>query len=386
MSKRDLYEVLGVTKSATAEEIKKSYRQMALKYHPDKNPGNKDAEEKFKEAASAYEVLSDTNKRAKYDRFGHQGVGGNGGGGGGYSGNMNMEDIFENFGDVFGGQHPFESFFGGGGRGGQQRFVRKGSNLRVKVKLTLQEVANGVEKKIRVTKFVPCTSCTGTGAEKGSSFHSCQTCNGTGQVRRVTNTILGQMQTSSTCHVCSGEGQTITVKCKSCHGSGVVRGEEVITIKIPAGVGEGMQLTMSGKGNAAERGGINGDLLIAIEEEAHEELQRDGNNLHYDLFLSFPDASLGTQADIPTVEGKARIKIEPGTQSGKLVRLKGKGLPDVNGYGRGDLLVSINVWSPQRLSKEETALLEKLRDSENFKPNPNRKDKNFFERMKEYFQ
>ena len=380
MAQRDYYEVLGVQKNASAEEIKKAYRQMALKYHPDKNPGNKESEEKFKEAASAYDVLGDQEKRNKYDRFGHQGVGSNSGGG--FHG-MDMDDIFQNFGDVFGGAHPFESFFGG--RQSNQRYVRKGSNLRIKVKLNLQEIANGVEKKIRVTKFIPCSSCTGSGAEKGSSFHSCTTCQGTGQVRRVTNTILGQMQTSSTCPSCSGEGQTITVKCKSCHGSGVVRGEEVISINIPAGVGEGMQLTMNGKGNAAERGGINGDLLIAIEETPDENLQREGNNLLYDLYLSFIDASLGTQSDIPTVDGKARIKIEPGTQSGRLVRLKGKGLPDVNGYSRGDLLVSINVWTPQKLSKEESALLEKLRDSENFKPHPDKKDKNFFERMREYF-
>ncbi len=383
MAQRDYYEVLGVSKSATQDEIKKSYRQMALKYHPDKNPGNKEAEDKFKEAATAYEVLSNTEKRAKYDRFGHQATSAAGGGGSFH--NMDMDDIFQNFGDVFGGAHPFESFFGGGRRG-NQRQVRRGSNLRIKVKLNLKEIAEGVEKKIRVTKFVPCTGCTGSGAEKGSSFHSCSTCNGSGQVRRVTNTILGQMQTSSTCPSCGGEGQTITIKCKSCHGSGVVRGEEVISINIPAGVGEGMQLTVSGKGNAAERGGMNGDLLIAIEEEAHEFLQRDGINLLFDLYLNFIDAALGTQCEIPTVDGKARIKIDAGTQSGKLVRLKGKGLPEVNGYGKGDLLVSINVWTPQKLNKEEIAMLEKFRTSENFKPNPDKKDKNFFERMKEYFQ
>lgn len=382
MSKRDYYEVLGVQKTASEAEIKKAYRQMALKFHPDKNPGNKEAEDKFKEAASAYEVLSNAEKRKRYDQFGHQGVG-SAAGGGGYD--MNMDDIFSHFGDVFGGAHPFESFFGGGGGRGRTRHVNRGSNLRIKVKLTLQEIANGVEKKIKVSKFVACKSCTGTGADKGSSFHTCPTCNGTGQVRRVTNTILGQMQTASTCPYCHGEGQTVTIKCKECHGSGLTKGEEVITMKIPAGVGEGMQLTMSGKGNAAERGGIPGDLLIVIEEMEDEHLKRDGNHLLYDAYISFVDATLGTNIDIPTVDGKARIKIDPGTQAGKMLRLKNKGLPDINGYGRGDLLVNISVWTPQRLSSEEKSTLERLRNSENFKPNPDKKDKNFFERMREYF-
>lgn len=382
MSKRDYYEVLGVAKNASESEIKKAYRQLALKYHPDKNPDDKEAEEKFKEAAEAYEVLSNAEKRQRYDRFGHQGVGGGGAGGGFH---MNMEDIFSQFGDVFGGAHPFESFFGGGG-GGRRRAVNRGSNLRIKVKLTLEEIATGVEKKIKVNKFIKCTPCNGTGAEKGSSFTQCPTCKGSGQVRRVTNTILGQMQTTSTCPTCSGEGQTITTKCKSCHGSGVVRGEEVITMNIPAGVGEGMQLTMSGKGNMGERGGIPGDLLIAIEEIPHEHLQREGTNLLYELFINFADAALGTNVEIPTLDGKAKIKIDAGTQAGKVLRLKGKGLPEVNSYHKGDLLVNISVWTPQNLTSEEKAILEKLKASPNFNPQPGKKDKGFFERMREYFE
>lgn len=382
MSKRDYYEVLGVQRTATEAEIKKAYRQMALKYHPDKNPGNKESEEKFKEAASAYEVLSDKDKRQRYDQFGHQGAG-SGAGNGGY-GNMNMEDIFQNFGDVFGGHNPFESFFGGGQRGGR-RFVNRGSNLRVKVKLTLEEISHGVEKKIKVNKLNNCGTCHGSGAQNSSAFQTCPTCRGQGQVRRVTNTILGQMQTTSTCPQCSGEGQVITAKCKTCHGSGVMHGEEVISINIPAGVGEGMQLTMSGKGNAGERGGIPGDLVIAIEETSHEFLTRDGNNLLFDLHISFADAALGTSVDIPTLEGKARIKIEPGTHGGKVLRLKGKGLPEVNTHRRGDILVNVDVWTPQELSPEEKQILEKLRSSPNFKPNPKKGDKGFFERMKEYF-
>ncbi len=380
MSKRDYYEVLGVSKSASEVEIKKAYRQLALKYHPDKNPDDKAAEDKFKEAAEAYEILSNSEKKARYDRYGHQA---SGGGGGGYGGNMNMDDIFSNFGDVFGGAHPFESFFGGGGR---RKHVNRGNNLRVKVKMTLEEIATGVEKKLKVNKFIGCVPCNATGAEKGSSFSQCPTCKGAGQVRRVTNTILGQMQTTATCPSCNGEGQTITAKCKSCHGSGVTRGEEVITVNIPAGVGEGMQLTLSGKGNMGERSGVPGDLLIAIEEIPHEYLQREGNNLLYELYINFSDAALGSSVEIPTVEGKAKIKIEPGTQGGKVLRLKGKGLPEVNSYTKGDLLVNINVWTPQTLSSEEKAILEKLRDSDNFIPSPGKKDKGFFERMREYFE
>lgn len=381
MSKRDFYEILGVSKGAAADEIKKAYRKLAIKYHPDKNPGDKAAEEKFKEAAEAYEVLSNPEKKQRYDQFGHAGnSAGFGGGGGGGFGGMNMEDIFSQFGDVFGG-----GFGGGSSRGGGRR-VNKGSNLRIKVKLTLQEIANGVEKKIKVNKFVSCKSCSGSGAQGGSAHSSCGTCRGSGQVTQVVNTILGRMQTATTCPACGGEGQIIKDKCKSCYGDGIVREEEVISINIPAGVAEGMQLSMSGKGNAAARGGIPGDLLIAIEEIEHEELKRDGNNLFYEKNINFVDAALGTQVEIPTVDGKAKIKIDAGTQSGKVLRLKGKGLPDVNGYQRGDLLVNIQVWTPQKLSKEETATLEKLRSSDNFIPNPNTKDKSFFERMKQYFE
>lgn len=382
MGKRDYYEVLGVTKNAGKDEIKKAYRQMAIKYHPDKNPGDKNAEENFKEAAEAYEVLSDDNKRARYDRYGHAGM--NGASGGGFSGGgMTIEDIFAQFGDIFGGH--FGGFGGfGGGRGSSQR-VAKGSDLRVKVKLNLQEIANGVEKKIKVNKYVSCKDCAGTGAERGSSYSSCSTCRGSGYVTRVTNTLLGQMQTTSPCPSCHGEGKIITNKCSSCSGEGVVRDSEVISIKIPAGVAEGMQMSVSGKGNAARRGGINGDLLVLIEEEKSPELVRDGNDLIYNLYLSFPDAALGAQVEVPTVDGKVKIKIEPGTQPGRVLRLRGKGLPDVNGYGRGDLLLTINVWVPKNLSKEEKSLIEKFSKSSNFTPSPDSNERNFFERMRGFF-
>lgn len=385
MAKRDYYEVLGVNRSASEAEIKKAYRQLALKYHPDKNPGNKEAEESFKEAAEAYDVLSNADKKARYDQFGHSGMSGNGG----YSGGgMNMEDIFSQFGDIFGGgSNPFESFFGGGGSGGRRRSVNRGSNLRIKVKLTLEEMAKGVEKKIKVNKQVACGGCQGTGAGSGSgSFQSCPTCKGSGQVRKVTSSFLGQMQTISTCPTCHGEGQTIADACKVCHGSGLQNGEEVNTIQFPAGVAEGMQLNVSGKGNAAERGGIPGDLLIIIEEIEHPHLKRDGDNLVNDLYINFADAALGTSVEVPTLEGRAKIKIEPGTQAGKVLRLKGKGMPRLNAYSRGDLLVNINVWTPQTLSSEEKKILEKFRDSPHFKPAPGKGDKGFFERMKEYFQ
>jgi len=375
MSKRDYYEVLGIGKSADESEIKKSYRKMAMKYHPDKNQGDKAAEEKFKEAAEAYDVLSNSQKKSKYDQFGHSAMGGNGGGN--YGGGMNMEDIFSQFGDIFG------SGFGGGNRGGKR--VNRGSNLRVKVKLNLQDIANGVEKKIKVNKFISCKPCSGSGAANGSSFNSCKTCRGSGQVTRIMNTMLGQMQTSTTCPDCGGEGQTITDKCKVCYGDGIVKDEEVITIKIPAGVAEGMQLSVSGKGNAGARSGVNGDLIVAIEEEVDELLRRDGNNLLYEHFVNFADAALGTQIEIPTIDGKAKIKIDAGTQSGKILRLRGKGLPEVNSYSKGDLLVNINVWTPQQLSKEEIKILEKFQTAENFVPKPTKKDKGFFDRMKEYF-
>ncbi len=382
MSKRDFYEILGLTKSASDDEIKKAYRKLAIKYHPDKNPDDKAAEEKFKEAAEAYEVLSNPEKRQRYNQYGHAGVGGASGGGSGFGGGMNMDDIFSQFGDIFGGGGGFGGF-GGSSRGGGRRVVR-GSNLRVKVKLNLQEIAKGVEKKLKVNKFVNCNTCKGSGAKNGT-FDTCKLCNGSGVQVRTQQTFLGAMQTQTTCSGCNGEGKTVKDKCQTCHGDGIVRAEEVISINIPAGVAEGMQLSVGGKGNAAPRGGINGDLLVLIEEEEHLELKRDGSNLFYDSYVNFADAALGTNIEIPTVDSKVKIKIEPGTQSGKVLRLKGKGLPDVNSYGTGDLLVNINVWTPQSLSAEEKKMLENLRTSKNFEPKPNRKDKGFFDRMKEYF-
>jgi len=385
-TKRDFYEILGVSRNASKEEIKKAYRQMALKYHPDKNPGDKDAEEKFKEAAEAYEVLSDDNKRARYDQFGHAGVGSSAaGGGGGFSHDWTIEDIFAQFGDIFGGHFGSFGGFGGFSNGRSSRHVNRGKDLRVKVKLTLNEIANGVEKKIKVNKYVSCKSCGGTGAAGGSSYSTCPTCRGTGYVRRVTNTLLGQMQTTSPCPTCNGEGKVITNKCAACNGEGVVREDEIITVKIPAGVAEGMQLNVQGKGNAARRGGIPGDLLVVIEEEKHPNLVRDGNDLVYNLNVSIPDAILGASAEIPTVDGKVKIKIEPGTQPGKILRLRGKGLPEVNGYQHGDLLVVINVYIPKSLTREEKVIFEKLTKSPSFIPNPYESN-SFFERMRGMFE
>ncbi|MDO3642669.1 MAG: molecular chaperone DnaJ [Mucilaginibacter sp.] len=385
MAKRDYYDVLGVAKGADADEIKKAYRKMAIKYHPDKNQGDKAAEDKFKEAAEAYEVLSNPEKRQRYDQFGHAANAHSANGGGFGGGGMDMNDIFSQFGDIFGGG-GFGDFFGGGRQSGGGRRVQRGSNLRIKVRLTLEEIANGAEKKIKVNKQIPCKTCDGTGAKDKASFQTCKTCGGQGSVRRVTNTILGQMQTTSTCPTCNGEGSTILSKCTVCHGDGVVRGEETITINIPAGVSEGMQLSMSGKGNAAPRGGLPGDLIILIEEIPHETLKRDGNNVIYDLHVNFVDATLGTSIEVPTIDGKVKIKLDPGTQGGKVLRLKGKGVPEVNSYRRGDQLVHVNIWTPKALSREERELLEKLQSSPNFKPNPGKNEKSFFERMKEYFE
>lgn len=383
-TKRDYYEILGVAKSATAEEIKKAYRKKALQFHPDKNPGNKEAEEHFKEAAEAYEVLSHNEKRQRYDQYGHAGVGsaanGGGGFGGGFGGDFSMEDIFSQFGDIFGGH--FGGGFGGSSRGGQR--TSRGSNLRVKVKLNLHEIAKGAEKKIKVRKAVGCTFCSGTGAESGSSYTTCSTCRGTGAVTRVTNTILGRMQTQSVCPDCQGEGKIITKKCTHCNGEGISTQEEVISINIPAGVAEGMQLSMSGKGNAARRGGMPGDLLIVIEEEAHPELLRDENDLVYNLLLSFPTAALGGTVEIPTIDGRVKVKIDAGTQPGKVLRLRGKGLPTVNQYGTGDLLVNISVYVPEALSKEERKTVEKMEESENFKTSPSI-SKRMFERFRNLF-
>lgn len=383
MAKRDYYEVLGVSNGADATEIKKAYRKKAIQYHPDKNPDDKGAEEKFKEAAEAYEVLSDANKKQRYDQYGHAGM--SGAAGGGFSGGgMNMEDIFSQFGDVFGGG-GFGGFSGFGGGGRSRQRVNKGSNLRVKVKLSLSDIVNGVTKKIKVNKYVSCDTCDGTGAKDTHSYSNCSTCGGSGQVTRISNTFLGQMQTSSTCPSCNGEGKIITHKCSSCSGEGVTRKEEVISINIPAGVAEGMQLSVSGKGNAARRGGVNGDMLVVIMEEEHPDLIRDGSDLIYNLFLSIPDAILGITAEVPTVDGKVKIKIDAGSQSGKILRLRGKGIPEINGYGKGDLLVNIQVWTPKNISKEEVKILEKLRDSESFVPKPDKQDKTIFERMRNYF-
>jgi molecular chaperone DnaJ len=382
MGKRDYYEILGISREATKEEIKKAYRKQALKYHPDKNPGDKKSEENFKEAAEAYEVLSNDEKKARYDRFGHAGLGNSGNGFGGNS--MTVEDIFSSFGDIFGDAFGGFGGFGAGNRRGKR--VSKGTNLRVKVKLTLQEIAAGTEKKLKVTKYDTCDSCDGTGAADSSSMSTCSTCHGSGHVTRLTNTMLGQMQTTSVCPACGGEGKTITKKCPVCYGEGIVQKEEVVKINIPAGVAKGMQMTVGGKGNAPRRGGINGDLLVVFDEEEHNELIREGNDLIYNLFVSVPDAVLGTHVEVPTVENNVKIKIEPGTQPGKILRLRGKGLPEVNGYGRGDLLVNVNVWIPKNMTRDELKTFEKFRESDSFTPTPDKNDRGFFDRMKGYFE
>ena len=384
MTKRDYYEILSVGKTASADEIKKAYRKVAMQYHPDRNPGDKTAEEKFKEAAEAYEVLSDGDKRAQYDRFGHAGVSGNGRG----AHSPNMEDIFSQFGDIF-GEDIFGSFFGGSGgqrtRGGQRARGTRGSNLRIKLKMNYEEIAKGVTKNIKVKKYVGCGTCSGSGAKDKGSIQTCSTCGGSGQVRKVTSTFLGQMQTVTTCPACNGEGSTITAKCNDCKGEGRVYGEETVSIDIPAGVQEGMQLNVSGKGNAGERGGMPGDLVILIEEEPHKELQREGLNVAYELHISFPDAVFGTQVEVPTIDGRAKIKIPPGTQSGKVFRLKGKGFPAINSYEKGDQLVHVNIWTPQDVNSDERTMLEKMSRSNNFKPNPDKNQKSFFDKMREMF-
>ena len=386
MADKNYYDLLGVKKGAGAEEIKKAYRQQAMKYHPDKNPGDKAAEEKFKEAAEAYDILSNPDKKARYNQFGHAGVGGTSGSG--FAGGFTMDDIFSRFGDIFesmgfGGGRGFGMHgFGGGSR---ERRMNRGSDIRIRVKLSLSELAKGTEKTVKINKYHTCPDCQGRGALSSADIKTCESCHGSGMTTRVTQTILGHMQTSTPCHACGGEGTMVAKPCPKCHGEGVIKSSEEISFNIPKGVAEGMQLTVSGRGNAARRGGISGDLLVVIEEEPHPELQRDGNDLIYSLFISFVDAALGTDIEVPTVDGKVKIKIEPGTQSGRILRLRSKGLPDVQGYGTGDLLVFVQVWIPTKLDKSERELLEKLRNSSNLKPSPTKEDKNFFERMKRMF-
>ena len=384
MSKRDYYEVLGVDKNVTPDELKKAYRKLALKYHPDRNPGDKEAEEKFKEAAEAYDVLSNPDKKARYDQFGHAGLDG----AGGYGGQgMSMDDIFSSFGSIFG------DLFGGGGfsfggfgdaRGGAGRATSRGSNLRIKVKLTIEEIDKGVEKKIKVNKYVACKSCGGTGA-RNNSFETCSHCHGTGVVTEVRRSLFGQMQTQSACPYCGGQGRIIKDKCHECHGDGIVKAEDIITINIPAGVSDGMQLSMRGQGNAAPHGGVPGDLIIQVEEIPNDTFERQDNNLFYNAFITFSEAAMGGAIEIPTLNGKVRVKIEQGTPSGKVIRLKGKGLPDLNGYSRGDMLVSINVWVPKSLTKEEKSMLDELGKHPNFQPNPSKQERGFFDKMKDLF-
>ncbi|MCL7763879.1 molecular chaperone DnaJ [Polaribacter sp. Z014] len=379
MAKQDFYEILGLSKSATQAEIKKGYRKMAIKYHPDKNPDDKAAEENFKKAAEAYEILSDENKKARYDQYGHAGFEGPQGGGGFGGGGMNMDDIFSQFGDIFGGGGGgFGGGFGGFGGGGGQRQARvKGSNMRIRVKLTLEEIAKGVEKKVKVRRKVQAD---------GVTYKTCTTCNGSGQQMRVTNTILGRMQTATTCGTCSGAGEIINSKPAGADAQGLITKEETVSINIPAGVTEGVQLKVGGKGNEAPgKNSIAGDLLVLIEEVQHETLKREGTNIHYDLYINFSEAVLGTSKEVDTVTGKVKIKIDAGTQSGKILRLKEKGLPSIERYGTGDFLIHINVWTPQELNKEQKQFFEKMSDNDNFKPSPNKSDKSFFEKVKDMF-
>lgn len=386
MEKRDYYEVLGVPKTATADELKKAYRKKALQYHPDKNPGDKEAEEKFKEAAEAYDVLSDPDKRARYDQFGHNMGNMGGGGAGGFEGfggaGMSMEDIFSHFGDIFGGG-GFGGGFGGTGR--SRKKVNRGSDIRVKIRVNLKDIMHGTEKKIRIPRWVACDHCNGTGAKDGTAYTTCQTCHGTGTVNRVQQTFLGNMQTSGPCPSCGGEGKIITEKCQYCNGEGLEKKDVVETIAIPPGVYDGMTLSKRGGGNAARHGGVNGDLLIVIEEEKDPELQRDENDLIYNLMLDLPTAILGGKVEVPTVDGRARLTIEPGTQPGKVLRLRGKGLPSPDKYGVGDLLVNVMVYVPQNLSDGEKSAIESLRNSPNIQPSETEK-KRIFSRLKHLFE
>ena len=380
--KRDYYEVLGVDKNATEDQIKKAYRTIAIKYHPDRNPGNKEAEEKFKEAAEAYDVLHDPQKRQQYDTFGFNGPGA-GGGFGGFGTSMNMDDIFSMFGDIFGGHAGFGGF--GGGRRGHQ--VQRGSDLRLKVRLSLDEIAHGVTKKFKVRKDLTCSHCQGSGAAPGSTSEQCPTCHGSGVITHTTQSIFGMMQTQGVCPTCNGEGTVIKNKCPHCHGTGIEKGEEVVEIKIPAGVAEGMIVNVPGKGNAGPHKGVNGDIQVFIEEEENDTFVRDDNNLIYNLLLDFPTAALGGEVEIPTIEGtKLKVKMEPGTQPGKTLRLRGKCLPAVQGYGRGngDLVVNVSVYIPKELSREEKAAIEQFRQSDNFKGDAATK-KSIFQKFKNYF-
>jgi molecular chaperone DnaJ len=391
--KKDYYEILGVEKSASADELKKAYRKKAMEFHPDRNPGNKEAEEKFKEAAEAYDVLSTPEKRARYDQFGHAGMSGatgGGGGGYGYSADFDLETIFERFGDLFGGHFGggfsgFSSGFGGGGRRQQQQRVRKGSNLRVTVKLTLEEIATNTEKKLKIKKQVPCTQCNGQGTKNKADIVTCPKCNGSGHVIHQQRSMFGIMQQAVECDQCHGEGTIIKNPCSTCHGTGTVKGEEVVTIQIPAGVQGGMQLTMREKGNAAPRGGVNGDLIVAIEEIPHETFERDGNNLYLNYYISFPQAALGGSVEIPTLDGKARVKLSAGTQGGQVLRLQGKGLPEIRSQRKGDLIVNVNVWTPKTLTREERETIEKFLTAENFTPKPGKNDKSFFNKVRQFF-
>ncbi len=369
--KEDFYDILGVSKNATQAEIKKAYRKKAVQFHPDKNPGDETAEANFKKAAEAYEVLGNEQKRAKYDQYGHQAFEGGGFGGGG---GMNMDDIFSQFGDIFGGAFGGGGGFGGFGGGGQRRV--KGSNLRVRVNLTIEEIANGVDKKIKIKRKKQAP---------GVTYKTCSTCNGAGQVTRIQNTILGRMQTSAPCPTCGGAGQIMDKRPDGADAQGLIVEEETVSVKIPAGVVDGMQLKVQGKGNDAPGNGISGDLLVAIQELDHDFLQREGDNLHYDLYISISEAVLGASKEIDTVTGKVRIKIEEGVQSGKILRLRGKGIPSINGYGKGDLLVHVNVWTPKTLTKEQKQFFEKMANDENFSPNPEKEDKSFFEKVKDMF-
>jgi molecular chaperone DnaJ len=376
MTKRDYYAILGVERSASPEEIKKAYRKIALKYHPDKNPGSTAAEEKFKEAAEAYEVLSHAEKRQQYDRFGHAGVRGPQGKGP----EMNMQDIFTQFSDIFGGNGNFEGFFSQG-----QRRVRRGTDLRIKLKLSLKEVADGVDKKIKIKRYITCDTCGGNGAKDGTAVATCSVCKGTGNVRKVANTMLGQVMTTAPCSACHGEGKSISAPCTTCQGEGRLLKEEVLSLQIPAGVSGGMQLSMAGKGNVPVRGGEPGNLLILIEEKADDLFQREENNVHYNLYISFIDAVLGSETEVPTLGGKVKVKIPAGTQSGKVLRLRGKGINDINGYGKGDQLVHVHVWTPQELTKEEHETLASLKGAANFVPNPSKKERSFFDRVRSLF-